>query len=61
MKNETIEQLRNMRRHAIQREKEWMEEFPPNSYQVGYAHGMVMAYSEIFENLSAFENAKMFS
>lgn len=50
-----------MRSHAIQREKEWRDEFPPNSYQVGYAHGMVTAYTEIFENLSAFEKAKMFS
>lgn len=50
-----------MRSNAMQREKKWKDEFPSNSYQAGYAHRMVTAYTEIFEELSVFEKAKMFS
>lgn len=60
MRKDTVEQLKSMYSNAKKREKEWKEEFSPNSYQVGYAHGAVAAYEEIFENLSAFERVNMF-
>lgn len=60
MRKDTIEQLKSMHANAKKREREWNDEFPNDSYNSGYAHGMVVAYEEIFENLSAFERVNMF-
>lgn len=60
MRKDTVEQLKSMYANAKKREKEWSGEFPNDSYNIGYAHGMVVAYREIFENLSAFERVNMF-
>ena len=59
MKDETIEQLKGLYYNAKEREEKWKGKFPSNSYQSGYAHGAVIAYQEIFENLSAFERVNM--
>lgn len=59
MQKDTIEQLKSMYKNAKKREEEWKTEFPSNSYQCGYAHGAVIAFESIFENLSAFERANM--
>lgn len=60
MRKDTVEQLKSMYANTKKREKEWTGEFPNDSYNSGYAHGMVVAYREIFENLSAFERVNMF-
>ena len=60
VRKDTIEQLKSMYSHAKEKEKEWAEQFPLNSWNRGYIHGIVTAYGEIFENLCAFERANMF-
>lgn len=60
MRKDTVEQLKSMYANAKKREKEWSGEFPNASYNNGYTHGMVVAYREIFENLSTFEHVNMF-
>lgn len=59
MRKGTVEQLKGMYQNAVKREEECKNEFPKSSYQRGYAHGAVIAYQEIFENLSAFERVNM--
>lgn len=61
MKNDTVLQLKALYKNAKKREEEWTNIFPEGSYQHGYAHGAVMAFQSIFENISAFENVSMFS
>lgn len=61
MRKDTVEQLKSMYANAKKREKEWLGEFPNGSYNSGYAHGVIVAYREIFENLSAFERVNMFN
>ena len=60
MKKDTIEQLKAMYRVSKIREEEAKQNFSSNSYQCGYAHGMVVAFEGIFENLCVFEKANMF-
>lgn len=60
MRKDTVEQLKNMYRNAKKREEEYKQEFQPNSYNNGYAHGMVVAYREMLETLSVFERVNMF-
>lgn len=60
MRKDTIEQLKSMYKNAKKREKEWNTEFPNDSYNSGYAHGVVTTYETIFEELCVFEKVNMF-
>lgn len=60
MKNDTILQLKALYENAQKREEEWEEKFPEASYQQGYAHGAVIAFRDIFENIAIFERVDMF-